>query len=60
MNTREELYVVIYIYSGHVSLVSAHRDFKAAELEMNELNSKESGDDGEFMLDIVTHVISGE
>ena len=60
MNTREELYVVIYIYSGHVSLVSAHRGYKDALIEMNELNSKEAGDDGEFMLDIVTHVISGE
>ena len=60
MNTREELYVVIYIYSGHVSLVSAHRGYKDALIEMNELNSKEAGDDGEFVIDVACHVISGE
>ena len=59
MNTNEQLYVVILVYSGNVTLVSAHRDFKAAELEMNKLNSKESGYFGEYMLDIVTHVIAG-
>lgn len=56
----EELYVVMYVYNGDVSLVSAHRDFDKAEKEMDFRNSKEAGDDGEFVIDVACHVIDEE